>query len=237
VKQIRSYVDERQSSFCVFCHGRPETRDHVPPRVFLDEPYPENLPVVGSCRACNEGASLDEEYLACLLEAAACGSTDPGRLGRAKISRRFSDNPSLAARLAMSLRVVDGVTQIEVEQDRVSRVIEKIARALWAFETGEPTGFLLARVWFVPLPALEQAEREAFMSLAVTDLLPEVGGRMMSRVLVVADESIFNSWEDVQTERFTYAVEILRGRGRVKMILRGYLAAEVDLLSAEEELV
>jgi hypothetical protein len=91
VKQIRTYVDDRLAAFCYACGGAPATRDHVPPKVFLDEPYPENLPVVGSCRTCNEGASLDEEYVACVLEVAARGTVDPSGLTRPKIVRKRLD--------------------------------------------------------------------------------------------------------------------------------------------------
>jgi hypothetical protein len=101
VKQIRTYVDDRLAAFCYACGGAPAPRDHVPPKVFLDEPYPEDLPVVGSCRTCNEGASLDEEYVACVLEVAARGTVDPSGLTRPKIVRKLTKNPSLAARLGM----------------------------------------------------------------------------------------------------------------------------------------
>src|SRR5690242_14029536 len=75
VQQVQKmYIDERHLAFCAFCGDAPGTRDHVPPRVFLDKPYPDNVPVVGSCFECNNGASLDEEYVACLLEAAVCNT-------------------------------------------------------------------------------------------------------------------------------------------------------------------
>lgn len=105
MQQIRPFVDDRLAGFCVFCYGRPDTRDHVPPRIFLDEPYLENLPVVPSCRACNEGASLDEEYVACLLEVAACGSANPTDVRRRKIARTLETKPALAAQLRTSLQV------------------------------------------------------------------------------------------------------------------------------------
>lgn len=70
------FVDERLKGSCVYCGGPPETVDHVPSRVFLDDPLPENLPVVEACRECNGGFSLDEEYLACLLECVMTGTTD-----------------------------------------------------------------------------------------------------------------------------------------------------------------
>ncbi|MGH3856983.1 MAG: hypothetical protein ACRDR6_26585 [Pseudonocardiaceae bacterium] len=65
-----------------------------------------------------------------------------------------------------------------VDAARVSRVVEKIARALWAFEAGEPAGDILG---------------------------------------------------DVQAGQFSYAIESFCVAGRFKMVLGGFLAAEVDL--------
>jgi hypothetical protein len=52
---------------CVYCGRVTETRDHVPSRVLLDEPYPDNLPVVPSREACNtnrkSSTKLDEEEM------------------------------------------------------------------------------------------------------------------------------------------------------------------------------
>lgn len=82
MKQIPNYGDQRQLAFCTYCGGPPDTRDHVPSRVLLDEPYPANLPAVGCCDACNSGASSDEEYVACIIDCAASGwaidQTTPG---------------------------------------------------------------------------------------------------------------------------------------------------------------
>lgn len=67
--QLKDYADDRLISGCTYCDGLAETRDHVPSRVLLDSPLPENLPVVGACWACNNGFSKDEEYFVCLLAA------------------------------------------------------------------------------------------------------------------------------------------------------------------------
>jgi hypothetical protein len=74
MEQLENFGDERQSAYCVHCAGQTDTRDHVPSRVLLDEPYPPNLPVVPACRDCNEEASADEEYVACLVECTLAGS-------------------------------------------------------------------------------------------------------------------------------------------------------------------
>jgi len=81
------FADEKNEGFCVFCGSKPSTRDHVPSRVLLDEPYPPDLPVVPACESCNASFCKDEQYVACLLECAISGSALPRVVGREKIGR------------------------------------------------------------------------------------------------------------------------------------------------------
>ena len=78
---INEFVDERQKSWCIHCGyliGDVETSDdHVPSKGLLRKPYPENLPVVKTCKSCNSGFSGDEEYLFLFLHCVLAGSTDP----------------------------------------------------------------------------------------------------------------------------------------------------------------
>lgn len=73
--------------------------DHVPARIFLDEPYAEEMRVVDACRDCNSGSSGDEQYLACLLECVVCGSTVSEELQREKVRRTLAHSPALAQRI------------------------------------------------------------------------------------------------------------------------------------------
>ena len=82
--------DERQLAFCALCGGGTGTRDHCPSRVLLDEPYPDNLPVVPACSPCNSRFSADEQYLACLISCVLAGSTDPALITPPKIRRILS---------------------------------------------------------------------------------------------------------------------------------------------------
>lgn len=78
----------------------PDTVDHVPSKVFLDDSLPENVPVVPACQTCNGSFSRDEEYLACFLECVVTGTADPDRLRRPKIARAMRHSPSLATLIA-----------------------------------------------------------------------------------------------------------------------------------------
>jgi hypothetical protein len=93
MEQLRNYGDQRNQEWCVHCGDPGETRDHIPSRILLDEPYPENLPVVAACRSCNAGFSLDEEYFACLVECVLAGGVEPERQLRPKIRRFLQAKP------------------------------------------------------------------------------------------------------------------------------------------------
>lgn len=230
MRQVWTFSDERLRAWCAYCSSdASETRDHVPPKVFLDAPYPESLPVVGSCRACNEGASLDEEYVACLIEVAVCAGAEVGNQRRPKIARKFKDSPALASRLGGAIRrTAADPLAVDIEQPRVDRVVEKLGRGLWAYETSENTGQLSAAVRYTPVGSLADSEVEQFLALPAVELLPEVGSRLFCKLFTDPDRLAGNRWEVVQPDRFAYAVDPVASR--VKLILGGYLAAEVDLL-------
>ncbi len=129
--QIEEFVDERQKAWCIHCGGwivELETnRDHVPSKAFLLKPYPPNLPKVQVCKACNEGFSLDEEYLFIFLSSVLAGSTDPKRQSSPKAKRAFRRNPKLRARIDRSktqYKTIGGETRSvwKPEWDRVSYV-------------------------------------------------------------------------------------------------------------------
>jgi hypothetical protein len=106
--------------------------------------------------------------------------------------------------------------------ERISRVVEKMGRALWVFEIGEPSDDFGAAVSWQPWPALTSEQRIAFLAVGRSTLMPEVGSRMRTRWAVEQ-----STWVELQPERFSYLVE---PSGEVRMLLRGYLAAVVDVL-------
>src|SRR5690349_12540492 len=97
--QFRNLADARLLLGCVYCGGKEDTREHAPAKVFLDPPFPENLSVIGACRPCNNGFSMDEEYVACLVEAAVAGSADPGAMRRPGIAKILERSPALRRKL------------------------------------------------------------------------------------------------------------------------------------------
>lgn len=244
--QLKILADDRLIGGCVYCGGVPETREHVPSRVLLDAPFPDNLPVVGACLDCNNGFSKDEAYVACLIEAVLSGSTDPERVKRSSVAAILRRTPALRTRLDASRAELDGQVVFAVEQDRLKNVMLKLARGHALFELSrmnlpEPSSF-----WCLPLAVLD--ERHAgFDAAHVVELMGEIGSRntqrMQAAVVTLRSESgktaeiqlVINDWVEVQEGRYRYLAIDDVGGIRIKIVLSEYLACEAAW--ADEDLV
>jgi hypothetical protein len=124
--------------FCLYCGRAADTREHVPPRTFLEQPWPINLRTVPSCLACNRAWSLDEQYLAVVL--AQVGSV-PHLAAKVEeggmVDRALRASPKLDDRIIRSLSVAaDGRVQFRPETGRIAAVVEKVAFGLHALKYG-----------------------------------------------------------------------------------------------------
>lgn len=227
MQQIQKFSDSRNEGFCVYCGGPPETRDHVPSKILLNRPYPENLPIVSSCRSCNIGFSLDEEYCACLVECIICGSTDPQKIDNERVRKILNQKSAIAARLENSRYTCDGSIYFRPELERIKSVIVKLARGHAAYELSLPQLSEPTTVCVCPLESLSTEARNEFEFVSQPDLWPELGSRSMQRLLI-ADRTVCNSnpWLVVQDGFYRYhACE--DGAFVVRGVLREYLAYEV----------
>lgn len=218
VRRTPNYGDSRQQSFCVFCGGTPDTKDHLPSRVFLDQPYPEDLAHVPACRDCNNGFSLDEEYVAVLLEGEASGSC-PGAQ-RPQIRKVLDRKPKLRNRVMNDL-----ASSLSDKDERIKRVLIKLARGHVAYDLNdpqldEPTYISLAR-----LQDLSPQTRKAFETPPAVDIYPEVGSRSFLE-MVSSQRSAHWVWVEAQRGRYRYLPYIGDGIG-VRMVIGEFLAGEV----------
>jgi hypothetical protein len=225
MEQISNWGDLRNQGWCVYCGGAGETRDHVPSRILLDEPYPENLPVVSACRRCNLGFSLDEEYLACILECVLAGGVEPKGFSRRKIAQLMTNKPGLAKRIADARQVDGGRVWFRTETVRVRNIVVKLARGHAAFELNEPQLDEPVSVSIRPLAAMNARELEEFETVPDTHLFPEVGSRALRRIFVVGQKAS-GDWVEVQRGRYRYLTS--QGPGMlIRMVVAEYLSCEV----------
>jgi hypothetical protein len=237
--QLTDFADNRLINGCIYCGGLAETRDHVPSRIFLDPPYPENLPVVGSCESCNQGFSRDEQYVVCLLEAALAGSADPCKIRRSSVARALRRSPALQARIKAAKRQVGDRIEFAVEEERIKNVMLKLARGHAAFELSQPCREEPDHFWCGPLAVMPQEMRETFEAPHGQEMFGEVGSRGLQRLLVTqivllshtGEESevrrLLNDWVDVQDGYYRYlAIDDFSGLV-IRIVVAEYLACEV----------
>ena len=237
--QLRDYADSRLLNDCIYCGGPAETREHVPSRCLLEQPYPENLPVVRSCAKCNQGFSKDEEYFVCLIESALCGSTDPDRVRRPTVARILRNSPELRARIKSAGSVSDGQIQFATEGQRILNVMLKLARGHAAFELSQPCRSEPNHFWCGPMSALSDDQHDAFNEPHVQHLFGEVGSRGLQRAFVTrvtlqstsGEQSVLplivNDWVDVQENLYRYLAIDDDGGLVIRIVVAEYLGCEV----------
>lgn len=234
MEQLRDFADSRLIDGCIYCGGMPDTRDHVPSRSLLDAPLPENLPVVGACRKCNNGFSSHEEYFVCILETVLRGSTDAVR--RPLVADILRRTPALRTRIDGARQERSGQVTFSIEVERVKTVLLKLLRGHAAFELNavrrrEPTAF----AWG-PLALLSNEQREWFEDVETPSLFPEIGSRSMQRVVVAQftfvgsdgaehrrDALLINEWLEVQKGRYRYMAYEDHSGVHVKIVIDEYL--------------
>lgn len=211
----------------VYCGGPAETCDHVPSRVLLDEPLPDNLSVVDCCLLCNTGFSLDEQYFACFVDCVINGAALPTDATRSRVARILSETPSLITRIAAS-ESLDGNGQRSwlPETARVNNVMLKLARGHVAFELSllqldEPQSVTCA-----PLIRFIDDCVQQFLSSQKTSLWPENGSRAFIRAYQEFPTRNKDHWHVIQDGRYQYLVSQADGL-LVRILLSNYLACEV----------
>lgn len=222
------FIDERLRNICVYCGTVPNTRDHCPSKVLLDLPYPQNLPVVEACEKCNQSFSLDEQYLACFLECAMCGSTQPEMLQREGIRRILEEMPHLAAEIQSSMAMsADGTKVWYPDMGRVTKVLLKLARGHLHYELGVQERDRPATIEVFPLALMEAGQRKRFEypypdSLATW---PELGSRAFLRACAFG-ELLGDGWQYVQEGRYRYLVGQREGN-YAHIVIGEYLGCRV----------
>ena len=239
VDQIQNLSDSRLLLGCIYCGSSEGTREHVPSKVFLDAPYPENLSVIGACYPCNNGYSKDEEYLACLIDAVVAGDTDPGKVRRASVAKILERSPALRSRIEAAKIKAESGTSFSPETARVERILAKLALGHAAYELAQECRHHPAFIWWRPLHLLGHQQREEFEAPEVVTLFGEIGSRGMQRLKVVDIDTvsqsgeevrhqvILNDWVEVQPQRYRYLASDQGGLISIRLVVGDYLAAEV----------
>ena len=133
----------------------------MPSKILLDEPYPNHLPIVPACKKCNLGFSLDEEYLACLLDCVITGNVDVNEGKRLKVRKALDHSPKLRKMLNDSKKTLpDGSISFEADRERVEKVVLKLARGHSLYELNEYHIESPSRIFMRPIPLMTSQDKE-----------------------------------------------------------------------------
>lgn len=178
---------------------------------------------------CNNSFSLDEQYLACLIECAVCGSADPHDVSRPKIKRILAEHAALGTLLKMSGKTNDSGNMVwEAAPARVQNVLIKLARGHIAYELNLPKIEELEQVTFVPFVTMSNEQLSEFESPdnGFMTLWPEIGSRAFIRAAKQWPNAPSSEWIIVQPGRYRYLVS-QTSNDVVQIVLSEYLACRV----------
>ncbi len=227
MRQIKTFSDSRLDTQCAYCGKLPDTRDHVPSKILLEKPFPENIPVVPSCLECNSGFSLDEEYFACMIECLISGTTDLDKLSRESIIKILKRKKKLKARLDNSFINENGETYFKIEPERIENVILKLAYGHVKYENSDRKYEKPKHLGFVPIETLTEEELNSFFVTTELQKTPEIGSRAMQNMYITPEEIPIDNWIVVQNGIYQYSVTPTIGSVKVRILIWNYLACEI----------
>ena len=225
----KEYISSVESKLCCYCGLEiGTTRDHVPSKILLDKPYPENLMTVPCCKDCNNSFSADEEYVAALIEKSWNGCLDDDFIEREAVRRSLRHSESIRARLSnLFQKSNNGMLYLNFEEGRLENVIRKTALGLGRYECGKV--FSVRKILSLLRDNLEERELALFeFGMVRHERYPEVGSRLLAQV--VESGNVLNAeWKIVQPNRFRYMIRQRRTSVEIRLVFSECFIAVVDL--------
>lgn len=160
-EEKRSRVLAINGGRCIYTNLPATSADHVPPKCLLLHPLPTNLATVPCDRDFNSSIALDEQYFLVFIGSIVTHAGIARRVDQeGDIYRALSASPGLDQRLINQLVVTeDGRVAILPEEERIARVIRKIAAGAYFLRFGQAPG--LNSFTFLTLSNLNEPTPEA----------------------------------------------------------------------------
>lgn len=249
-------VFERKTNMtCVFCASHAQTREHTPSKVFLSKPYPEDLPVVPSCRECNNAFSSDELYMFIVLKLLIHnyypenGSIDDYAQDKIDNTREGKDAANTVKRL-LEGKVCN--ERFLFSDERIERVLRKLAICHATHDLSEgyfqdSYGFGISSCRYDITPNMSQYEIESIDDIEPVLIFPEVGSIGYEHIFalettirsVETEEekrvaAYFTFWNDVQEGNYRYLCSHKVDQLLVKIVIYNFLYAVIVFSEIED---
>lgn len=223
MRQIKKFSDSRLD-VCPYCgNQRPNTRDHSPSKIFLDTPYPENLPIVNACEKCNNDFSKDEAYVACIVECLVSGTVEIKNIKRKKIRDVLLEHLNLYKLIIESYDYASNV--FKINKDRLENILIKLAKGHLSYELSECRFSPPDIIKYNIINKMSKEDQERFIALPQNIFAyPEVGSRAFVNGI---GNTMSYVWTILQEGTYSYATYFENDNCVVKIIMRDFLCAEI----------
>lgn len=220
-------------SGCVYCGKPANTREHVPSKSLLIEPFPENLPTIPACFECNNGFSADEEYFICCLEVLknkVYANYSISEHVRSILSKKGSLHQLIESQISGK----DSCIYPFFDTDRFARIITKLAIGHAGYEYDDLNFDGATGLWFEFAPNISEEYKTEFESPKLLDVIPEISSRFSCNACIIqnvesGEAFALSDWISVQDQRYSYNVSLNDSGGvSVKMIILNFLYCQVD---------
>lgn len=225
--------EKGRPSGCIYCGKPANTREHVPSKSLLMEPFPENLPTIPACFECNNGFSADEEYFICFLEVLKSKVYGDYSISE-HVNGILSKKESLYRLIESQILSKNGIIYPSFDINRFSRIITKLAIGHAGYEFDDLNFDGEAGLWFEFAPNINEEDKAEFENSKLLNVIPEISSRFScnARILQNVDNNeaiALSDWITVQEQRYSYNVSFNDSGGvSVKMIILDFLYCRVD---------
>lgn len=221
---------KKEGSFkCIYCFKPANSKEHIPSKIFLDEPYKNDLAILPACKNCNKSFSESEQYVACLIDYIQTKLSQNNNFKRKKVTDALRNRVTLLHELEESTfrNQNNEIEFIEYNIEKIEKIILKlsIGHAIYSLSTiclKEPS-----HINFKFLPDLTQEEINKFNNCEEKNISPEIGSREGKYICISSKGLPFQDWKIVQDNQYRFLAFISETTICIRIVIGEFFFSEV----------
>lgn len=242
----KMYLEFRRDGLrkCIYCGNTADTREHAPSKIFLNEPYPNDLIVLPACKDCNNSFSADELYSEVYIDSLKYLSGFKDSLSKENTIRLYKSTAFSDAQNAYKNYIETGKIELN---NKLKRILIKLSVCHCVYELSE--GYSIGNnvldcesiEVFFGLNMSRTRIKEFHMPVYMNDkVLPELGSRVYDNIYVIepvltpvngGESKIISSaimlWTVIQEGNYEYIAWIEDDKMHVKIAIHDFVFSHV----------
>lgn len=225
--------NKRFVSVCIYCRTNiADSREHLPSRIFLDTPYPEEYSIVPACIKCNRSFSTDEVYVSCFIDKFRNVLSNYRIPLREKTVSSINYDNELAITLNEQIQIKREEVFIKYKPEQFSKILIKLAKGHLCQEQDKVfESECKIECNFKFKPDLTDDEIYHFEELPIVDKASECGSDFTHGLFIVEGvglpTQIFILWNEIQDGNYRYLTYFQHDKYVVRIVICETLFAEV----------